>query len=278
MFVSEDRLTGCTRSALLAGSNCLELGYGRFMQTDPLGYDDGLNWYNYVGGDPINYIDPTGTDLQCNDGRYFTANQLKSFGDTAPCAGDVIAPGGGGGGNGGGGFGGFGGFGGNGGASPGVGGGGGGRPAPTPAPAPVPQNQVPRCGNGTAAKIANLADKISLYSGELAVGAGIAGLATAPTGAGLVAFESVAAVSGAVSLVASGVGAVAHFANRDYVGGLLDVGGIAGGVAVGKLAGSALASTRMFGNLSASQAREAQLVSNGAGTAVGAGSSLYSCR
>ena len=33
---------------------------GRFLQTDPIGYADGLNWYNYVGGDPVNATDPSG--------------------------------------------------------------------------------------------------------------------------------------------------------------------------------------------------------------------------
>lgn len=33
---------------------------GRFLQTDPVGYEDGLNWYNYVGSDPVNFKDTLG--------------------------------------------------------------------------------------------------------------------------------------------------------------------------------------------------------------------------
>ncbi len=39
---------------------------GRFMQTDPIGYSNGINWHNYVGGDPVNSKDPSGLKLVLN--------------------------------------------------------------------------------------------------------------------------------------------------------------------------------------------------------------------
>ncbi|MDO9164301.1 MAG: RHS repeat-associated core domain-containing protein, partial [Methylococcaceae bacterium] len=38
---------------------------GRFLQTDPIGYQDGLNWYAYVGNNPFNRRDPSRVGRAC---------------------------------------------------------------------------------------------------------------------------------------------------------------------------------------------------------------------
>jgi RHS repeat-associated protein len=50
---------------------------GRFMQTDPIGYDDQFNLYAYVGDDPINHTDPDG--MQTIEQYRYSAEQIGGY-------------------------------------------------------------------------------------------------------------------------------------------------------------------------------------------------------
>ncbi|MHC4542139.1 MAG: RHS repeat-associated core domain-containing protein [Planctomycetota bacterium] len=64
---------------------------GRFLQTDPIGYGDGMNWYAYCGNNPVRYLDPLGLTFWDLKVKYDPGGdydkivfEWTNLGDTAP--------------------------------------------------------------------------------------------------------------------------------------------------------------------------------------------------
>lgn len=73
------RVFGPTRGGRYSWARYYHPTLGRFLSEDPLGSETGeVNFYVYVGNDPINYVDPLGLDKECTFGERFARSFART--------------------------------------------------------------------------------------------------------------------------------------------------------------------------------------------------------
>ena len=76
VFATPDKSCCPAPSFITTKHGCTIRSYGRFLQTDPIGYKDGMNWYAYVGNDPMNAVDPDGKSLKLLKAAFNIAKRM----------------------------------------------------------------------------------------------------------------------------------------------------------------------------------------------------------
>jgi len=91
MYLTETETAGAGSGLYHYKARAYHPGLGRFLQTDPIGYGAGMNMYAYVGGDPVNFTDPSGLSRLNSRVEDSPNTYIQGFGGPAQAEDTVYA-------------------------------------------------------------------------------------------------------------------------------------------------------------------------------------------